>query len=60
MKEDKAMRGNLSEFTSKVNKACKTVLKEYRPEIELALGPAKLTVRPVKVQTQEKEEELSL
>lgn len=54
------MRGNLSEFTSKVNKACKTVLKEYKPEIELALGPAKLTVRPVKVQTQEKEEELSL
>ena len=48
------MRGkDLTEFKQKASKTMIDTLKSYRPEIEIALGPAKITIRPVKVANQE-------
>ena len=41
------MKGSLSEFAQKVNTTTKAVLKSYTLEVELALGPAKVTLRAV-------------
>lgn len=50
------MKGDISSFKKSVFKTCSDSLKNYRLEIELALGPAKITIRPVEVQKQEEQE----
>lgn len=39
------MKGNLSDFTLKAKSVCKNVLKEYRQDLEMILGPAKSNSR---------------
>lgn len=49
------MRGKdlYKDFGPQVKDTMLKTLRTYRPEIEFALGPAKITVRPVQVQNQE-------
>lgn len=39
------MKGNLSDFTLKAKNTCKNVLKEYRSDVELALGQSKVNLK---------------
>lgn len=39
------MKGNLSDFTLKAKGVCKNVLKEYRQDLEMVLGPIRSNSR---------------
>lgn len=51
------MQGNLNDFQKKVSETTKGILASYTPEIEFALGPAKVTLRAAPSKSNAKEVE---